>query len=198
LLLAAPIILSDHPEVAPESPGDLFDATEIDEILSLRTMTLTEAEKREARATDPRAAAIIDRCDHLSPELLDRLHGAVRSLRPVEPTAVAEPERIPPDPGLWEGWTDPTVPGEGTVMIAGVAVARGSRVRLAPSRRADAQDFLLRDRAALVAGVFEDLDGRTYLGVTLEDDPAVEWIPGHGRYYYFFPDEVVPMGEAQP
>jgi hypothetical protein len=199
LLLAAPIILSDHPEVAPESPGDLFDATEIDEILSLRTMTLTEAEKREARATDPRAAEIIDRCDHLSPELLDRLHGAVRSLRPVgEPTAEAEPERLPPDPELWEGWTDPTVPGEGTVMIAGVAVARGSRVRLAPSRRADAQDFLLRDRAALVAGVFEDLDGRTYLGVTLEDDPAVEWVPGHGRYYYFFPDEVVPMvGEAR-
>jgi hypothetical protein len=78
-------------------------------------------------------------------------------------------------------------------VIDGVAVARGSRVRLAPCRRADAQDFLLRDRAALVAGVFEDLDGRTYLGVTLEDDPAAEWMPGHGRYYYFFPDEVVPM-----
>jgi hypothetical protein len=194
LLLAAPIILSDHPEVAPESPGDLFDATEIDEILSLRTMTLTDAEKREARATDPRAAAIIDRCDHLSPELLDRLHGAVRSLRPVDaPAARAEPERLPPEPEVWEGWTDPTVPGEGSVMIAGVAVARGSRVRLAPSRRADAQDFMLRDRAALVAGVYEDLEGRTYLGVTLEDDPAADWMIGHGRYYYFFPDEVVPM-----
>ncbi len=196
LLLASPIILSDHPQVAPESPGDLFDATEIDEILSLRTMTLTESEKREARATDPRAAEIIDRCDDLSPELLDRLHGAVRSLRPV---AAAEPAREPaPSAGdLWEGWSDPMVPGEGTVMIDGVPVARGSRVRLAPSRRADAQDFLLRDRAALVAGIFEDLDGRTYLGVTLEDDPAAEWI-GHGRYYYFFPDEVVPMEGRSP
>jgi hypothetical protein len=193
LLLAAPIILSDHPEVAPESPGDLFDATEIDEILSLRTMTLTDAEKREARATDPRAAQIIDRCDHLSPELLDRLHGAVRSLRPVAETADAGAGRLPSDPELWEGWSDPTVPGEGTVLIAGVAVARGSRVRLAPSRRADAQDFMLRDRAALVAGVYEDLDGRTYLGVTLEDDPAAEWMTGHGRFFYFFPDEVVPM-----
>jgi hypothetical protein len=187
LLLAAPIILCDHPQIAPESPGDLFDATEIDEILSLRTMTLTEAEKREARATDPRAAEIIDRCDHLSPELLERLHGAVRSIE-----AVAEPE-CPADGTSWDGWTDPTVPGEGTVEIDGVAVSRGTRVRLAPSRRADAQDFLLRDRAALVAGVFEDLDGRTYLGVTLEGDPAAEWMVGHGRYYYFFPDEVVPM-----
>ena len=151
-------------------------------------MTLTDAEKREARATDPRAAAIIDRCDHLSPELLDRLHGAVRSLRPVE-------ERETAVEALWDGWNDPTVPGEGSVEIDGVIVARGSRVRLAPSRRADAQDFMLRDRAALVAGVYEDLDGRTYLGVTLEDDPAAEWMLGHGRYYYFFPDEVLPIQE---
>jgi hypothetical protein len=83
--------------VAPESPGDLFDATEIDEILSLRTMTLTESEKREARATDPRAAEIIDRCDDLSPELLDRLHGAVRSLRPGRRGG---PSRSPPIPAL--------------------------------------------------------------------------------------------------
>ena len=56
LLLSSPILLYDHPAIAPESPGDLHDGTEIDEILSLRTLTLTDAEKREARATDPRAA----------------------------------------------------------------------------------------------------------------------------------------------
>jgi hypothetical protein len=61
VLLSAPIILPDHPQVAPESPGDLHDAAEIDEILTLRTMLLTDEEKREARATDPRAAAILDR-----------------------------------------------------------------------------------------------------------------------------------------
>ena len=60
-MLSSPIILYDHPTIAPESPGDLFDATEIDEILTLRTMALTEAEKREARATDERAAAIAER-----------------------------------------------------------------------------------------------------------------------------------------
>ena len=47
MLLASPIILYDHPAIAPESPGDLFDALEIDEILTLRTMTLTEDEKRQ-------------------------------------------------------------------------------------------------------------------------------------------------------
>jgi hypothetical protein len=83
LLLASPVILYDHPEVATESAGDLFDATEIDEILTLRTMTLTDAEKREARSSDPRAAALIDRLDHIPPEMLERMHGAIRYLRPV-------------------------------------------------------------------------------------------------------------------
>jgi len=80
VVLSSPIIMYDHPAVAPESPGDLHDACEIDEILTLRTMTLTEEEKREARATDPRAGAIVDRADALPQEVLARLHGAVRSL----------------------------------------------------------------------------------------------------------------------
>src|SRR6185312_9168635 len=63
VMLSSPILMYDHPQISPESPGDLFDATEIDEILSLRTLALTDEEKREARATDPHAAAIIDRMD---------------------------------------------------------------------------------------------------------------------------------------
>jgi len=91
VVLSSPIILYDHPQIAPESPGDLFDATEIDEILTLRTMALTDDEKREARATDPRAAAIIDRVDAMPPEILERLHGAIRSLRPVASPAAEPP-----------------------------------------------------------------------------------------------------------
>ena len=82
LVLSSPVILYDHPEIAPESAGDLFDATEIDEILTLRTMALTDEEKREARATDPRAADLIDRLDGLPPEMLEKLHGAIRYLEP--------------------------------------------------------------------------------------------------------------------
>ncbi|MDR7300040.1 hypothetical protein [Haloactinomyces albus] len=80
VMLSSPIILYDYPAVAPESPGDLFDAAEIDEILTLRTMTLTDEEKREARATDPRAAAIIDRTENLPSEVLEQLHGSARIL----------------------------------------------------------------------------------------------------------------------
>ena len=81
IVLGSPIILYDHPAVAPESAGALFDSTEIDEILTLRVMTLTDEEKAAARATDPRAAAVIDRCDGLSPEELQRLHGILRDPR---------------------------------------------------------------------------------------------------------------------
>ena len=87
VVLSSPIILYDHPEVAEQSPGDLFDAPEIDEILALRVMTLTDAEKAEARGTDARAAAIIDRCDTLSPEAMGRLHGQMRPVEPEWPTA---------------------------------------------------------------------------------------------------------------
>ena len=77
-LLASPIILPDHPQVAPESPGDLFDGCEIDQLLILNVLALSDAERREARASDPRARDIIDRCAALSPEDLMRLHGALR------------------------------------------------------------------------------------------------------------------------
>lgn len=84
-LLSSPILLYDYPQVAPESPGDLHDAAEIDELLSLCTLTLTDEEKREARATDPRAAAIVDRVEAMPPETLARLHGVLRSWRPGGP-----------------------------------------------------------------------------------------------------------------
>jgi hypothetical protein len=91
LMLSSPVILYDHPEVAPESAGDLFDATEIDEILTLRTLALTDEERQEARATDQRAADLIDRLDGLPPEMWERMHGAIRYLSPGPGKAAAAP-----------------------------------------------------------------------------------------------------------
>ncbi|HEY6138104.1 MAG TPA: hypothetical protein VI670_10115 [Thermoanaerobaculia bacterium] len=79
-MLAAPIILYDYPKVAPESAGDLFDATEIDEILTLRILTLTEDEKEEIRRGDARARALLERTEALSAEQRMLLHGAIREL----------------------------------------------------------------------------------------------------------------------
>jgi hydrogenase maturation protease len=77
-VLASPIILYDYPRIAPESPGDLFDGTEIDEILALRILTLTDEEKREAREGDERVRRILDRTDTLPVEAWEKLHGAMR------------------------------------------------------------------------------------------------------------------------
>jgi hypothetical protein len=77
-VLCSPIILPDHPQVAPESPGDLFDATEIDQLLVLNILSLTDEEKREMRDSDPRAREILERTESLSEEELMRLHGAIR------------------------------------------------------------------------------------------------------------------------
>jgi hypothetical protein len=84
LMLAAPIILYDYPQIAPESPGDFFDGTEIDEMLALRVQTLTDQEKQEVRLTDRQAQALLERTDGLPAEHLWKLHGVVRSLHPME------------------------------------------------------------------------------------------------------------------
>jgi hypothetical protein len=227
LLLSSPVILYDHPEIAAESAGDLFDATEIDEILTLRTLALTDAEKREARSTDSRAADLLDRLDHLPPEMLDRMHGAIRYLRSVPGQARGPdaevlapaglvPEALVPEaldghepggpgeppvfttPGTpwWDPGADSSVsPDTDHVVVAGVRVARGSRVVMRPgARRADAQDIFLAGREAQVEAVLQDVDGQVHLAVTVADDPGADLQRSHGRFLYFAPDEIEPLG----
>jgi hypothetical protein len=203
VVLSSPIILYDHPEVAPQSPGDLYDSLEIDEILALRVMTLTEEEKSEARGTDPRAAAIIDRCDDMSAETLGSLHGQMTPVRsPTGPRDDFEGlegfEGFETVGGPDVPWWDPEVdasfdPWTESVWIAGVEVTKGTAVRLAPSHRADAQDIFLSGLAATVAGVFTDVDGDQHVAVTVDDDPATEELTWQGRYLFFHVDEVEPL-----
>jgi len=199
MILVSPIILYDYPVIAPESPGDLFDGTEIDEILTLRTMTLTDEEKAEARATDERARKLMDRVDSMPPEMLDKLHGAIRYLGET-PGTRGEPDPIQtiatPGTPWWDPGADASVdPETDSVLIAGVEVAKGSRVLLTPGlRRTDAQDMFLAGRTATVAAVLLDVDGNTHVAVTLDDDPGAEISAAHGRFRYFSPDELAPLG----
>jgi hypothetical protein len=82
-LLSSPIILYDYPQIAPESPGSLFDGTEIDEILTLRILTLTDQEKEEMRQGDARTREILERTESLTPEQFMKLHGTIRSMKPL-------------------------------------------------------------------------------------------------------------------
>jgi len=182
-------------------------------------MTLTEAEKREARATDRRAANILDRVEAMPAAVLEGLHGAIRTTRPapgaVDPTseemsptgsesqseAGSTPElfAVGQDAAWWDPAADAAVdPFATAIEIDHVRVCKGSRVRLRPGRRrADAQDMFLVGRVARVEGVFCDVDERNYLAVTLEDDPAADLQQVHGRFLYFDPDEVEPMEERR-
>jgi hypothetical protein len=227
LVLSSPVILYDHAEVAPESAGDLFDATEIDEILTLRTLALTDEEKRAARATDPKAAELMDRLDGMPPELFDRLHGAIRYLRSAPgggrrddsagdtgdsaagpdgalndasnaavPTAFTpgQPELGQPETPWWDPGADASVsPETDHVVIAGVRVARGSRVTMLPgARRADAQDLFLTGREATVQAIFYDVDGNVHVAVSPDRDDLADLQSSHGRYLYFSIDELKP------
>ena len=153
-MLSSPIILYDYPRVAPESPGEFFDGVEIDELLALRILTLSEEEKRQMSGVDARARALLDRTEALADSRLSQLHGAIRHFRPV--------------------------------------VQPGDRVRLRPRGRADALDLLLAGKAATVAAVEQDVDGRTYFAVTVDEDPGQEFghsgMPGHR--FFFRPEEV--------
>jgi hypothetical protein len=191
LLLASPIILYDHPEIAEQSEGALYDSTEIDEILTLRVMTMTDEEKAQARATDPLAAQIIDRCDAMSPEAMQRLHGVLRDPHLGEPGLIPE---IPDGVQWWDPLADNAVrPDIDAVLVNGVRVSRGSRVRLHPGRRADAQDLFFSGKTARVTSVHEDVDGNQHVGVVVDDDPAADLHEWYGRYLYFAPDEVEPL-----
>ena len=199
VVLSSPIILEDHPQIAPESPGQLYDATEIDEILALRTAALTDDEKRQARGTDDRAAAVIDLADSMPPEVLERLHGAVRALCEVTGPAAAPPDVTSPDTPWWDPGADASVdPARDRVMVEGVSVGAGSRVVLRPGlRRSDAQDLFLHGRTALVEAVLHDVDGAVHLAVTVEGDPGAEVRREQGRFLYFQPDELAPADPVE-
>jgi hypothetical protein len=178
-MLSSPIVLYDHPGVAAQSRGDLHDAAEIEEILSLRILALSGPEKDEARAADPRARAIVDRVDALTAEALWDLHGTMREVADGD---AADLERA----------------GAATVDVAGVPIGPGARVRLQPQRRADAMDMFLAGQPATVAAVERDLDGRTYVAVTVDADPGAAQHHEYGRFFYFMPDELEPLAPAVP
>lgn len=194
VVLGAPIILYDHPRIAPESPGPSFDATEVDELLALAVMGLTDDEKRRARATDPRAAALIDRTDTLPAAVQERLHGAIREWGP----GSMAPE---PAAGVTDEVRDLLGVGEEPlrqVTVDGHDVEVGDRVRLRPRRRADAHDLFVDGRVALVERIVRTVEGETYLAVTVDDDPAAELHRWYGRFQYFGVDEVEPLSEVPP
>lgn len=194
-ILASPIILPDYPVVAPESPGDLFDGGEIDEMLALHILALTDEEKAEMRATDPRTREILQRTESLGPDRLLRLHGAFRDSETGDPTDGAGLAEAAPDPFWVEMGRAPTA----RVVHQGVVLERGSRVRLHPNPGGDVMDIALAGRTGIIEGIDEDDRGGIQFTVVIEGDPGLDLgmarMPGHR--FYFRPEEIEPLASPR-
>jgi hypothetical protein len=162
LMLSSPIILYDYPQIAPESVGDFFDGTEIDEMLTLRVLTLSDHEKEELRGGGDQAREILDRTEGLPPEQVAKMHGAIRGLC---------------NAGLRK---------------ARLEFREGDRVRLRPRKKADIFDIALEGKVAIVEAVERDFEDRVHLAVTVEDDPGRDFGIARqiGHRFFFSPEEV--------
>jgi hypothetical protein len=167
-MLSSPIILYDYPKIAPESAGELFDGTEIDEILTLRVMTMTDAEKEEMRQSDERARRILERVESLDEDKLLRMHGTIRDLRSFDDDFFSN-RRLE------------------VVESNGVPMRVGDRVKIRPKSRADIMDIALEGKTAIIEAIEEDAERRIHLALVLDDDPGKDLglmrQPGH-RFFY--------------
>lgn len=207
LALSSPIVLGDFPEVGKKTEADAFDATEIDELLTLSVLSLSDAERAEARATDPRARAIVDRAERFGAADIARLHDGdlsrfsdipleTRFTDPRSRTLVDLSESFRPGDleRLQAGEVEPfeQLP-PASVVVNGVSIEKGSSVTLAPKRRADAWDKFLAGKVATVRAIHQDFEDKIYIAVTVDDDPASDLHDWYGRSFFFEPDEVEPL-----
>lgn len=174
MMLASPIILSDYPKIAPESAGPLFDGTEIDEILTLRILTLTEDEKREMRSVDAQARTLLERTESLSASEILRLHGTQRDQASLDEQIFGSNTRL-----REVSWQNRTLKS-------------GDRVRICPKGRADVMDLALAGRTAVVESVEQDAEQRIHLALVLDDDPGKDFGLDRqtGHRFFFGLDEV--------
>jgi hydrogenase maturation protease len=182
-MLSSPIILYDYPKIAAESAGNLFDGTEIDEILSLRLQTLTDAEKFEMRQVDEHAHRLLERTDALQGEALLKMHGSMR-----------RPEGE--GPIEFDDFFGASTRME-SVTVAGIQLKAGNRVRIRPNGRADVMDVALAGQTAIIEAIEQDMEKRVHLALVLENDPGKDLgmmrQPGH-RFFYGV-DEIEPLVE---
>jgi hypothetical protein len=192
-MLCSPIILYDYPQVAPESAGDFFDGTEMDEMLALRVLTLTDEEKAAMRTGDPRARAILERTEALPHEQLLKVHGAVRGLRSIEEEShlqINVTEKDVANPFMER-------PPIESVRAFGVELHKGDRVRLWPQKKADILDMAMEGKVAIIEAIEQDLEDNVHLAVVLEDDPGRDMgmLRQAGHRFFYSLDEVEPLLE---
>jgi hypothetical protein len=176
-MLSSPIILYDFPEIAQESPGEFFDGTEIDEILTLRVLTMTDQEKWEMSQGDDHARRILHRTEALPEEAFWQMHGTIRDRQ------FSSGDFFDPNTRLEH------------VTVNGTDLKIGHRVQIRPQGRADVMDLALEGKIAVIESIEQDAENRVYLALVLDEDPGKDLgmlrQPGH-RFFYGV-NEVEPL-----
>jgi hypothetical protein len=179
VMLGAAILLPDHPSLAPESLGNLFDSTEIEEALLLHVQALSDEERAEIERQDAAVSEMVARATATRPDQLLRLHGRVTVRDPVT--------REPPAPST--AVRDPSA-GETSAEVNGQVFRRGGHVLLRPGPDADLHARMLDGRSATIERIYRDYDGKVHLGVTVDGDAGQELMRETGRFLFFFAPEV--------
>jgi hypothetical protein len=176
-MLSSPIILYDYPKIAAESAGDLFDSTEINEILTLRVRTMTDAEKIEMRMLDEHARRILERSENMTSDHFMQMHGKLRNVR-----------------SLHEGFFNPAKRIE-SAKVQGVDLKKGDRVRIRPKKRADIMDMALDGKVGIIEAVEQDVEHNVHFALVLEDDPGRDLgMDRHiGHRFFYSANEVEPI-----
>ncbi len=184
-IVGATIALPEHPQIAPESRGGLFDSTEIEEALLLHVHALSDAEREEIERSDPAVREMVARAAASTPADIIALHGRVTLCDP-EPPRSRETNEPPVEP---PNLVDPSL-GEEMAQVKGVTFRRGGKVVIRPAADADIQARMLDGRTATIERILTDYDGKTHLGVTIDGDPGQEIMRETRRFLFFFPPEV--------
>jgi len=183
VVLGAAIVLPDHPQLAPESRGDLFDGTEIEEALLLHVLALSDGEVDAIAEQDPAIREMVRRAAATTPEEFAKLRGRI-TIKDVVPDAPPR-ETLMGMPTFGE-----ELRGEQQVHVSGVTYRLGDHVRLRPETGRNAQDHLLDGRSATIERIYIDYSEIVHLCVTIDEDPGQVLMRDIGRYLYFKPDEV--------
>ncbi len=166
-VLGAAIILPDHPRLAPESRGNLFDNTEIEEALTLHVHTLSDEERAAAAEQDPAVREMLERALATTPDEIVSLHGGMKPARSADDN-----------------------PGVPRARVGEQLFERGCKLTLRPGTDRDPYDRMLDGRRATLERIYVDYDDRVHLAVTVDDDPGQELMRETGRYLFFFAHEV--------
>ncbi|HEY7266138.1 MAG TPA: hypothetical protein VH501_00450 [Solirubrobacterales bacterium] len=186
-VLGAAIMLPDHPELAPESLGNLFDNTEIEEALLLHVHALSDQEREQIAGQDHAVREMIERAESTTGDEILGLHGRLTYTEPEAKGRETNGRPPTPPPGLDE------IQGEREVAAAGTTVRLGDKIVLRPGTEGDVYDKILDGRTATVERIYRGYDERVYLGVTVDDDPGQDLLRETGRFLFFFADEVEPV-----